>query len=270
MREVTIALAQTSPQLHQVEHNLSDMVKIVETVCLQQKVDLIVFPELSTTGYECGVKFAELAERVTEHAVNTLSKRAAEFSTHIAFGLAEKSKVESVAYSAAVLIDADGEVVADYQKVHLKGEQRLAFRPGFKFVTAETRFGVVGLMVGWDLAFPEAARSLALEGAEILAVCGAWDKPHAHEWRSYAFSRAYENGVFVAACNRVGEEPTYQFFGDSMVIGPRGVVQARLEEEEPGVTIATIDLDQARLVQEEMQLLQARQPRSYRGIVKMY
>jgi len=270
MRQVTIALAQMNPILNQVEQNLNTMCKVVEDICLQQKVDILIFPELCTTGYECGVRFADLAERVAEHAVNTLSKRAAEYGVHIAFGYAEKQKVESVVYSAAVLLDPDGEVLADYQKIHLKGEQRLAFRPGYRTIVAETRFGVVGLLVGWDLAFPEAARSLALDGAELICVCGAWEKPHAHEWRSYCFSRAYENAVFVAACNRVGEEPTYAFFGESMVVGPRGVAHGRLEEEQPGVLLATVDLDEARRYQEETQLLQARQPRSYRTVVRMY
>jgi len=71
-------------------------------------------------------------------------------------------------------VGPDGDVLANYQKAHLKGEQRLAFRPGFKYVTAETDFGVLGVMVGWDLAFPEVARSLALDGAELICVCGNW------------------------------------------------------------------------------------------------
>ena len=270
MREVTVALAQMNPVLNEVEQNLAEMGKMVENVCLQRKVDVVVFPELSTTGYDCGLHFADLAERVSGRAVSTLSRRAVECNTHIVFGLAEMQKVESVIYSAAVLIDPEGEVLADYQKVHLKGEQRLAFRPGFKYVTAETRFGTVGLLIGWDLAFPEAARCLALEGAELICLCGSWEKPHAHEWRSYCFARAYENAAFVAACNRVGEEPTYSFFGESMVVGPRGVAEVRLDDEEPGMAIATVDLDEVRRYQEETQLLQARQPRSYRGVVKMY
>lgn len=269
MREVTIAVAQMSPVLNQVEQNVNSMCKMLEDVCLQQKVDVVVFPELCTTGYECGLRFADLAERVPGHVVDTLSQRAAEYGTHIVLGMAEIQKVESVVYSAAVVIDPDGEVLADYQKVHLKGEQRLAFRPGFRYVTAETRFGVLGVLVGWDLAFPEAARSLALEGAELLCVCGSWEKPHSTEWRTYCLSRAYENAVFVAACNRVGEEPTYSFFGESMIIGPRGAIYARLEEE-PSFGLATVDLDQTHRYQEETQLLQARQPRSYREVVKMY
>ena len=213
MRQVTIALAQMNPVLDDVSQNLDTMVKLVEDVSLQHKIDLIVFPELVTTGYECGVRFADLAERVADHTVNTLAKCAAEHDVHIVFGMAEKQKVESVIYSAAVMVDPDGEVVADYQKVHLKGEQRLTFRPGYRYVTAETRLGVVGMLLGWDLAFPEAARDLALAGAELVCVSGSWEAPNAHEWRSFAFARAYENAVFVAACNRVGEEPTYSFFG---------------------------------------------------------
>lgn len=169
-----------------------------------------------------------------------------------------------------MLLDPEGKAALDYQKVHLKGEQRLIFRPGFRLAPVQTRFGVVGLLVGWDLAFPEAARSLALGGAELICVCASWEAPAMHEWRSYGFARAYENGVFVAACNRVGEEPTYRFFGDSWLVGPRGKVHVRLEDEEPAVALATIDLDEAHRVQEETQLLQARQPRTYREIVRMY
>jgi predicted amidohydrolase len=270
MPQITIALAQIHPLLHQVEQNLAVITKTVEDICLRQKVDLIVFPELCTTGYECGLRFADLAERPDGRAVAALAQSAAQYDTHIVLGLAEKQKVESVVYSAALLIGPEGEVLADYQKVHLKGEQRLTFRPGFRYVTAETRFGVVGLLVGWDLAFPEAARSLALMGAEIICVSAAWEKPHGHEWRTYCFARAYENALFVAGCNRVGDEPTYSFFGESMVVGPRGTVYGRLEDDEPGVVLATVDLDEARRYQEETQLLQARQPRSYRKVVEMY
>lgn len=270
MREITIALAQTSPVLNDVSQNLAEMCRVVEGITMQQHVDLCVFPELATTGYDCGLVFGELAEQVDDHAVSTMARCAVSCDTHIVFGFAEKQKVESVVYSAAVAIDPDGEVIGDYQKVHLKGEQKLAFRPGFKFVTCETRFGVIGLMLSWDLAFPEVARSLALDGAEMLCVCGSWEQPHAHQWRNYCFARASENGVYVAGCNRVGQEPTDTFFGESVVVGPRGLSHGRLEGEEAGVLLATIDLDEVRRYQEEAQMLQTRQPKSYRAIVKMY
>jgi predicted amidohydrolase len=270
MRNVTVALAQMAPVLNDVEHNLDIMSQMIEEVCLQRQVDLIVFPELATTGYECGVRFADLAERVEDLSVSTLSKQASEYGVHIAFGLAEKQKVESVVYSAAVLIDPEGEVVGDYQKVHLKGEQRLTFRPGFKYKIAQTSLGAIGLMVGWDLAFPEVARSLALEGAELLCLCGSWEQPYEAEWRHYVHTRAMENAVYIAACNRVGEEPTYSFFGQSTLVGPQGVSHVRLEEPEPAMAVASIDLEEVRRQQEETQIIQARQPRSYRAVVKMY
>jgi len=270
MREVTVAVVQMKPELGNVEENLSRMDKWIEQVCASQHVDLIVFPELATTGYECGIQFADLAERTHGPSVNYLAKRAAQYDTHILFGMAERGKVESVIYDAAVLIDSDGEFVSSYQKVHLKGEEKLAFRPGFRYPVIETNFGLLGVALGWDIAFPETVRSLALQGAELLCVCADWESPHANEWRTYVFARAYENSMFVAAANRVGEEYTYQFFGDSLVVGPRGQVIASLEEDNEGYQIATIDLDEARRSREEFKLLQSRQPRTYRELVKMY
>ena len=270
MRQITVATVQMTPVLSDVDANIERMGKWVEDICREQKVDVIVFPELVTSGYECGVRFADLAERVPGHVVDYMSKRAADFGVHLAFGLAEKEKVESIIYDSAVLIDSEGEVVATYRKVHLRGEERLAFRPGYRFVSSETSVGTVGLLLGWDLAFPEAARCLALQGAELICVCASWERPHTAAWSHYLFSRALENTVYVTAANRVGEEYTYSFFGSSGVIGPQGEVCSSMDEEVEGYAVATIDLDDVRRVREDSQILQLRQPRSYRDIVKMY
>jgi len=273
MREVNVAVVQTNPVVGKVEENLGRMDHLIEEICTSHHVDLIVFPELATTGYECGIQFNELAERVPGHTVDYLGKRAAQFGTHILFGMAEKGKMESVIYDAAILIDPDGEVVADYQKVHLKGEEKLVFRPGYRYSVAETNFGSLGLLVGWDLAFPEVARSLALQGAEILCAPANWESPHANEWRSYAFARAYENSAFVVAANRSGEEYTYSFFGSSLIVGPRGEVLATVEsseEQKESYQVVKIDLSEVRRAREEFKLLQSRLPRTYREIVKMY
>jgi predicted amidohydrolase len=270
MRNITVALAQTSPILNDVARNLQAMEHAVEQACQRKHVDLLVFPELCTTGYDCGMRFAEFAQLKTGDVVEQVAGWASAYGVHIVFGMAERQKVESVIYSAALLVDPEGKVVGDYQKIHLRGEQRLVFRPGYRYVVAETELGRLGFLVGWDLAFPEAARSLALEGAELLCLCGSWQAPHAHEWRTLIAARAYENGVYLAACNRVGEEPSDTFIGESMIVGPRGEVAARLDADVAGIAVATIDLDRSRQVQEETQLLQARQPRSYRGVVKMY
>jgi predicted amidohydrolase len=270
MRQITVATVQMAPKLNEVEANLERMGKWVEDICRDQKVDVIVFPELMTTGYECGVRFADLAEQVPGHQVNYLAKRASDFRVHIAFGLVEKQKVESVLYDSAVLIDADGEVNSSYRKIHLRGEERLAFRPGYRFVASETSLGVVGMLLGWDLAFPEAARCLALQGVELLCACANWERPHTQAWRAYVLARAMENSLFVAAANRIGEEYSYDFFGSSLIVGPTGQVYSALDEGVEGYGLATLDLDEVRTSREDSQLLQVRQPRSYRDIVRMY
>jgi predicted amidohydrolase len=270
MRQITVATVQMAPKLGEVEANLQYMAKWVEEICKQQKVDLIVFPELVTTGYECGVRFSDLAEQLSGHVVNYLGERAADFRVHVAFGMVEKQKVESVIYDSAVLLDPQGEVNHVYRKIHLRGEERLAFRAGYRFTVAETAFGIVGLLLGWDLAFPEAARCVTLQGAELLCICANWERPHSGAWSRYVFTRALENALFVAAANRVGEEYTYEFFGGSLIIGPQGEVHSTLDEGVEAYGVATIDLDEVRKNREDSQLLQIRQPRSYREIVRMY
>ena len=275
MREATIALVQFHPQLGEVNENLERIGKMIDQICHTQKLDLIVFPELATTGYENGVNYTDLAEQIPGYTTNFLGKLAGDFQIHIAFGMVVKHKVESIIYDSAVLIGPDGEVMGEYRKVHLKGEEKLAFRAGYKFPVLETDFGHVGLMVGWDLAFPEVARSLALDGAEVLAVCANWEAPHKEEWRAYLLARAYENSVFVAGANRIGSEYTYSFFGESMIIGPRGELYAQVpkgEEDGPqeGFAVAKIDLDQVKKYREELQIFQARQPTAYRALVKPY
>ncbi len=270
MTEIRVAVVQMNPLLADVGENLVRMSNFIEKICSEQEVELVVFPELVTTGYECGVRFTDLAERVPGPTVNLLAQRAAEFNTHIAFGMVTKKDVESILYDAAILIGPDGELIGQYHKVHLRGEERLAFRAGYRYHVFETRFGQVGFVIGWDLAFPEVARSLALGGAELLVCCANWAQPDAEEWRTYVRARALENSLFVAAANRVGEEYTYAFFGQSMVVGPRGEVHVSVEEGIEGYGVARIDLNDVRKNREESQLLQCRQPRTYRAVVKKY
>ena len=271
MREITVATIQMQPELGRMEDNLIKMSESIARVATEQPVDLIVFPELITTGYEVGPRFPELAQRIPGPTVNLMAQRASELGVHIAFGMvSKKEKVESILYNSAILIGPDGDLIGQYHKMHLRGEERISFRAGYRLDVFETGFGVVGLMIGWDLAFPEVARSLVLEGAELLVVCANWEQPHADEWRAYLQARAYENAVFVAAANRVGEEPSYTFFGRSGVVGPRGKIYASVDEPTEGYAVAIIDLDEVRQVREETQILQCRQPTAYRSVVKRY
>lgn len=309
MREVTIATVQFQPKLGEPEENLVKMSDFISKIASQQKVDLIIFPELATSGYELGVRFTELAQRIPGPSINLMSQRAAEFGVHIAFGLATKERVESIIFNSAVLIGPDGELLGNYNKVHLRGEERMAFREGFKFPVIPTEIGNIGLMLGWDLAFPEVARSLALEGAELLLVMANWEKRYMDEYRTLLKARAFENGIYVGGSNRVGEDVTLAFGGESMIVGPRGeILTSLIAEKEPevsatpadakaddakaddskpepaprtptkkdsnepleGYAVARIDLDEVRRYREQFQMIQLRQPTAYRTVVKRY
>jgi predicted amidohydrolase len=270
MRDVTVAVVQMKPILNEMENNLVQISDWIKKIATAQKTDLIIFPELCTTGYECGVRFTELAQRVPGPTVNLVAQRASEFGVHVAFGMASKEKVESILFDSAVVVGSDGDLIGEYRKVHLKGEEKLAFRNGWKFPVFETEFGNIGLMLGWDLAFPEAARTYALDGADLLVVMANWEQPYNEEWRTYLLARAYENTCFIAAANRIGQDATYSFFGESMIISPRGQIYASVDQEVEGYAVARIDLDEVRKYREEFQTLQCRQPSAYRSIVRAY
>ncbi|MFN8379309.1 MAG: carbon-nitrogen hydrolase family protein [Anaerolineae bacterium] len=278
MRELTIAVAQMKPVLGQPEDNIVKMSEMIREIATKQRVDLIVFPELITSGAELGLRFTEVAQRVPGATVNLIAKRANEYGVYVLFGMATKEKVESVLYNSAVLVGPEGEFVDMYHKVHLRGEERMAFREGFKLPVVETELGTLGIMIGYDLAFPEVARSLTLEGAEVICVLANWEAGDLDEWRTYLRARAYENAVFMAGVNRIGEDVTLTFGGESMIVGPRGEIHASLagatdkESGEPqeGAALATLDLDAVREAREEFQFIQNRQPTVYKAIVRKY
>lgn len=276
MREVTIAVVQMKPILGEPEENLVKMSEKITSIASAQKVDLIVFPELITSGSELGLRFTELAQRIPGPTVNLIAQRANDYGVYVAFGMVSKEKVESVLYNSAVLVGPDGELVETYNKIHLRGEERMAFREGFKLPVAETDIGNIGLMLGYDLAYPEVARAMALEGADIVCSLANWEASNIDEWKTYLRARAYENSFYVAGANRVGEDVTLTFGGNSMIVGPRGEIFGSVEESDEkgapkeGFAVAKVDLDEVRKTREEYQFIQTRQPAVYRSIVRKY
>ncbi len=278
MREISIAVVQMNPKLGEPEENLVKMSEWISKIAGQQRVDLIVFPELVTSGNELGLRFTDVAQRVPGPTINLIAQRANDYGIYIAFGMATKEKVESVLYNSAVMVGPDGDLVEVYNKVHLRGEERMAFREGFRLPIAETDIGNIGLMIGYDLAYPELARSIALEGADVICVLANWEAAHMDEWRTYLRARAYENSIYMVGANRIGEDVTLTFGGDSLVVGPRGEEYASMSAQtdettgapQEGFVIAKIDLDAVRKNREEFQFMQTRQPAVYRSIVKKY
>ena len=270
MSEITVAVVQTAPKLAEQEENIVNMREKALQISRRQPTDLIVFPELATTGRECGLRFPRLAERLDGSVVNIMAQTASEMNVSIAFGMVLKEKVESIIYNAMVLVGPDGEVSGGYRKVHLRGEERMAFREGHRFPVLDTPFGTIGLLIGWDVMFPEAARSLVLDGASLIAIGANWESGQEAAWRTLLMARAIENGVFVAAANRIGEEPSYSFGGDSIILGPKGEPFAAMDGPTEGYAVARFDLDEVRRVREESQILQHRHPDAYRKLVKRY
>jgi predicted amidohydrolase len=297
MREITVATVQMKPELGEVEDNLVKVSDFISKIASQQKVDLILFPELVTSGYELGVKFTQMAQLVPGPTVNLISQRAQELGVYIGFGMVTKERVESILHDSAILVGPDGDLIGEYHKTHLKGEERMAFREGYRLPVFETEFGMIGLLLGWDLAFPEVARSMVLDGAEIICALASWEKDSIDEWKTLLKARAYENAAFVAGANRIGEDVTMTFGGESMIIGPRGKIHAHLSNDQPaeakkddkkedadkgkdkgkgkeeqfeGYCVARVDLDEVKKYREELQNLQARQPPVYRAIARRY
>jgi predicted amidohydrolase len=278
MREITIAAVQMKPVVGDLEANLNKMTELVTTIAANQRVDIIAFPEMITSGSELGVRYPELAQRVPGMVVNVLSQRASDFGVYVAFGMVTKERVESVLYNSAVLIGPDGDLVEVYNKLHLRGEERMVFREGFKMPVSETEIGTIGVMLGHDLAYPEVARCMALEGAEVLLTLANWEAAEMGAWGTYLRARALENGVFVVGVNRVGTDATLHYGGETQIIGPRGQVMATLidhthpETGEPqdGYIITKINLDEVREVREEQLMIQNRHPVLYKNIVRKY
>lgn len=189
---------------------------------------LLVTPEMSLTGYAIGAdRVAELAEPVPGPLTGRVAAIAAEHGLAIAVGLPVRTPA-GVA-NTVVVVDADGTVLASYAKAHLYGDvDRDAFVPGDVGVVQFRLDGVVaGLLVCYDVEFPEAVRAHALAGTELLVVPTGLMDPYGHVGTVLVPARAYESQVFVAYANRTGAEGGFVYCGASCVIAPDGTELAR-------------------------------------------
>lgn len=192
---------------------------------------LLVLPELFLTGYNIGDAAGELAEPADGPSARAAAEIAREAGLALIYGYAERDG--AAVYNAALLVDRDGRRLANCRKLHLYGgeEQRL-FRPGQRLVTAALDGFPLGLLICYDVEFPEAVRALALAGAQLVAVPTAAFHPYAAVPRRMVPVRAQENGIFVAYANRTGREGELVYLGDSSIVGPDGHALAAAGDEE--------------------------------------
>lgn len=238
--------------LIQFESVLCDPAANTATACAliadaaAQGVDLVVLPELFSTGYELnivGPRIPELAEPIDGPTVTALQQAARQANCYVVAGLALTHAMPGVAYNSAVLIDRSGNLAGVYDKQHLWALERFYFRSGEGSPVFDTDFGRLGILICYDLGFPEVARMLALQGAEILVCPSAWCAEDMDVWDVNVPARALENTAFVVAVNRFGCEDELVMPGHTKVCNPRGHVVAELQEETAGVLHVELDLD---------------------------
>jgi len=222
-----IAVAQISCSLGAPEANVVK-VRDFSGRAKEAGAELIVFPEMTDTGYSMPVIHKHAASW-TSGFVPGLQRIAKDLSVAIVCGVSEREN--SCIYNAQVLVDADGNIKAKYRKTHLYAvapvEEQTCFAPGNEFTTFSLDGLQFGFSICYDLRFPELYRKLAADqkvGAFI--VSSAWPFPRVEHFRTLAMARAIENQSYVVASNRVGKDDDLWFCGSSTIIDPRGVVIA--------------------------------------------
>ncbi|WP_201558131.1 carbon-nitrogen hydrolase family protein [Psychrobacter sp. 72-O-c] len=234
-----LMLAQTNPVRADPSANLEAFEDLCQ-LAVAAKVDLLVMPELALTGYNIFERLDTLAESVDGPIVTQVAKLAIKYNLHLLFGLAERHS-DGQLTNSAILLDGSGKRLATYHKRQLWGREHECFTAGKKCCVVDTRLGRLGLMICYDNEFPEVARELVQEGAEIILSPTANMIPNAERQILQIRARAMDNQCFVACINRSGIEGNLHYCGNSLVAGPDGEVLGRLGIDS-GILIVDIDL----------------------------
>lgn len=261
-----VAVAQMNCRLGDVQANLRRINKLAQIVS-KREADIVCFPELATTGYSLNEKWPDFAEPIPGATTDKLSQIANEFGLYLIAGMPERDSQSARIFDSAVLIDPAGVVLGVYRKVHLWNLERTYFTPGGEFPVFRTRIGTFGIGICYDLEFPEPARIMALNGAELIFFCSAQMKPFERQVSVYVQSRATENGVFVCFSNRIGHEGQTVFFGRSQIVSPgcRILARARASETFVAMRINLTDISRER---ERLPYLEHRVPSAYGLLAK--
>jgi 5-aminopentanamidase len=261
MDQFCIALAQLEPTLFDKAKNLAKVEDAVRQAA-SHGAAAILFPELFLTGYSLGERVIEMTETREGASIRRVAELAGLHRIAILMGFAELSKNGRQAYDAVAVANAHGQLSGIYRKIHLFHDETDWFLPGDQPMVIDFGLGPTGLLICYDLEFPEAARRLALRGARWIATCTGNMLPNQHLQEIFLQSRAAENHVWVAVANRVGREGTLDFFGGSGVADPFGELTAHTGPEET-ILYANIDLERAEQARLNADYLADRKPEIY-------
>ena len=255
---------------------------------------LIVLQELHNSLYFCqteNVNLFDLAEPIPGPSTNFYGELARQYGVVIVTSLFER-RAAGLYHNTAVVIEKDGTIAGKYRKMHIPDDpayyEKFYFTPGdLGFHPIETSLGKLGVLVCWDQWYPEAARLMALQGAELLIYPTAIgyessdtedeQQRQREAWTTVQRGHAVANGLPVVSVNRVGYEPDpsgqtkgIQFWGSSMVVGPQGEMLYRASEVEEECTIVSVDLNHSEHVRRWWPFLRDRRSDAYEDITKRY
>ncbi|MGN8770499.1 N-carbamoylputrescine amidase [Paenibacillus barengoltzii] len=282
MRNVKVAATQMSCSSNK-EENIAKADRLVREAA-RQGAQIILLQELFETPYFCQKEKSDYYVYATEleenAAIQHFRKVAKELEVVLPISFYEKKN--NARYNSLVVIDADGEVLGLYRKSHIPDgpgyEEKFYFNPGDTgFKVWKTRYAKIGVGVCWDQWYPEAARCMALMGAELLfypTAIGSEPQDSSIDskdhWQMCMLGHAASNLVPVIASNRVGlesdEDSSITFYGSSFIAGPQGNKVAEANRTEETVLVAEFDLDQLEIQRIEWGIFRDRRPDLYKII----
>ncbi|HSB56788.1 MAG TPA: carbon-nitrogen hydrolase family protein [Nitrosopumilaceae archaeon] len=241
------------------------------TKAAKRGAKLCAFPEFMmcyTPSSQSAKELANVAETITGEFVSTISKSAKQNLIQVIGTIYEKSPITNRVYDTSFLIDQRGKVVSKYRKIHLYDalgmKESKKLYPGSQISKPiKTTVGTLGMMICYDLRFPEMARTLASSGSEFLVVPSAWVKGEIKEehWITINRSRAIENGCYVIAPDQVGNI----YCGRSLVVDPYGKILLDMKKKE-GIGIVDVSLERVKQVRKKLPLLKNRRTDIYTNL----
>lgn len=261
-----VAIAQLTSTLDKTQ-NLQKAVEYVGKA-KAAGADFVIFPEMYSAAAtpKSGVRPSEVAEPLDGAFVSGLAQAAREHGIYVVCGVYESIEGDSDrAYNTTVFFNRSGELIKAYRKTHLYDafsyiESDYIAAGNTPYEIIETEFGKIGLIVCYEVRFPEIARQFALQGADLLFVPAGWVAGPMKEdhWETLVRTRAIENTMFVCAADQVGNI----FAGRSMIVDPMGVMVASAGEEET-LLVAELDLDRIQRVRGKLPSVANRRPELY-------
>ena len=283
-------------QQHNVADRTDNMMRLAKGIedLAKRGARLIVLQELHSSLYFCQVEDVnnfDLAEPIPGPSTGFYGELAKQFGVVIVTSLFEK-RAPGLYHNTAVVIEKDGTIAGKYRKMHIPDDpayyEKFYFTPGdLGFHPIETSVGKLGVLVCWDQWYPEAARLMALQGAEILiypTAIGYADEDTPEEqqrqreaWTTVMRGHAVANGLPVIAVNRVGFEPDpseqtpgINFWGSSFIAGPQGELFYRASEQEEESFVVELDLERSENVRRWWPFLRDRRIEDYTEITKRF